>query len=216
MARRKKEINMAFFGQDPVFYDLLEAQAEAAHKAAEAFHALAQDFTQGERIAETLKRLESEADGLTHELVQKADAKFITPLDKGDLHGLSQALDNITDTLEAAVARISFYQLAEARPDLAPMTERLVQITQATREGVAYLRHLKDHKTLSPILVRIHDLENENDQLYRQALGALLNATDADPITVIKWKEVYDRVEIVADECENVAGILESLVVKYA
>lgn len=207
---------MAFFGQDPVFYDLLEAQAEAAHKAAEAFHSLAQDFTQSEHVAETLKRLETEADGLTHELVQKADAKFITPLDKGDLHGLSQALDTITDTLEAAVARITLYKITEARPDLAPMTERLVLITQATREGVAYLRHLKDHKALSPILVRIHDLENENDQLYRRALGTLLNAPDASPIMVIKWKEVYDRVEIVADECENVADILESLVVKYA
>ncbi len=207
---------MAFFGHDPVFYDLLETQADAAHKAAEAFHSLAQDFTQSERVAETLKRLETEADGLTHELVQKADAKFITPLDKGDLHGLSQALDNITDTLEAAVARIWLYKLTTTRPDLAPMTERLVQITQATREGVAYLRHLKDHKTLAPILVRIHDLENENDQLYRQALGVLLNDSEANPIIVIKWKEVYDRVEIVADECENVADILESLVVKYA
>jgi predicted phosphate transport protein (TIGR00153 family) len=207
---------MAFFGQDPVFYDLLEAQAEAAHKTAQAFHSLTQDFGQAGKIAETVKRLENDADNLTHELVNKADAKFITPLDKGDMHGLSQALDNITDTLEAAVSRILLYQITEARPDLAPMTERLVQITQATREGVNYLRHMKDHKTLAPILVRIHNLENENDQLYRQALGTLLNKAGADPILVIKWKEIYDRIEIVADECERVADILESLVVKYA
>ena len=96
------------------------------------------------------------------------------------------------------------------------MAERLTQITQATREGVAYLRHLKDHKTLAPILVRIHELENQNDQAYRQALAELLNGSGADPLLVIKWKEIYDRVEIVADECENVADILESLVVKYA
>ncbi len=207
---------MPFFGQDPVFYDLLEAQAEAAHKTAQAFHALTQDFGQAEQIAETTKRLESEADSLTHDLVNKADAKFITPLDKGDMHGLSQALDNITDTLEAAVARIWLYQIKTLRPDLAAMTERLVSITQATREGVAFLRHMKDHGALSPILVRIHDLENENDQLYRHALGALLNEPNADPISVIKWKEIYDRVEIVADECERVADVLESLVVKYA
>ena len=207
---------MAFFGQDPVFYDLLEAQAEAAHKTAQAFHSLASDFGQAERVAETVKRLETEADNLTHDLVNKADAKFITPLDKGDMHGLSQALDNITDTLEAAVARIAIYQIAQTRPDLAPMTERLVAITQATREGVGYLRHLKDHKTLEPILVRIHNLENESDQAYRQALAALLNQANSDPILVIKWKEVYDRIEIVADECERVADILESLVVKYA
>ena len=207
---------MAFFGQDPVFYDLLEAQADAAHKAAQTFHALAQEMNQADRYAEAAKKIESEADNLTHELVSKADAKFITPLDKGDLHGLSKALDNITDTLEAAVARIALYQLTQPRPDLASMTGRLTELTQATHEGVCYLRHLKDHKGLSPILVRIHDLENANDEAYREALGQLLNDPDANPIFVIKWKEVYDRVEIVADECENVADILESLVVKYA
>ena len=207
---------MAFFGKDPVFYDLLEAQAEAAHKAAQAFHSLTQDFGKAEQIAENVKRLESDADNLTHDLVNKSDAKFITPLDKGDMHGLSQALDNVTDTIEAAVSRILLYQIKEVRPDLAAMTERLVQITQATREGVNYLRHMKDHKALEPILVRIHALENENDQLYRQALGTLMNQNGADPILVMKWKEVYDRIEIVADECEHVADLIESLVVKYA
>ncbi len=207
---------MPFFGHDPVFYDLLEAQAEAAHKAAQTFQALAQDMGQAARYAEAAKKIESEADSLTHDLVSKADAKFITPMDKSDLHGLSQALDNITDTIESAVARVALYRLTQTRPDLAPMTDRLIQITQATREGVAFLHHLKDHKSLAPILVRIHNLENENDQAYRAALGELLNSADADPILVIKWKEVYDRIEIVADECENVADILESLVVKYA
>jgi len=207
---------MPFFGQDPVFYDLLEAQAEAAHKAAQTFQALAQDMSQAARYAEAAKKIESEADNLAHDLVSKADAKFITPLDKGDLHGLSHALDNITDTLEATIARVALYRLTQPRPDLALMTERLTQITQATCEGVNYLRHLKDHKTLAPILVRIHELENSSDQAYRQALADLLNGADADPLLVIKWKEIYDLIEIAADECENVADILESLVVKYA
>ena len=207
---------MPLFGQDPVFYDLLEAQSEAAQKAAQTFHALAQDLGQAERYAETAARIEAEADNLTHELILKADAKFITPLDKGDMHHLSQALDTITDTIEAAVARVFLYRLTQPRPDLVTMTERLTQITKATHDGVCFLRHLKDHKTLEPILVRIHQLENENDQAYRAALGSLLNDDTANPLLVIKWKEVYDRIEIVADECENVGDILESLVVKYA
>lgn len=207
---------MAFFGQDPVFYDLLEAQAEAAHKAAQTFDALAKDMGQAVRYAEAAKKIEAEADTLTHELVARADAKFITPLDKNDLHALSKALDNITDTLEAAIARVALYNLTKPRQDLAPMTARLTELTQATQEGVAYLRHLKDHKGLSPILVRIHDLENASDQAYREALATLLNDESADPIFVIKWREMYDRIELVADECENVSDILESLVVKYA
>lgn len=98
---------MPFFGHDPVFYDLQEAQAEAAHKAAQTLQALAQDLSQAPRYAEAAKKIESEADNLTHDLVSKADAKFITPLDKSDLHSLSHALDNITDTLEATVARVT-------------------------------------------------------------------------------------------------------------
>ncbi len=207
---------MALFSHDPVFYDLLEAQADAAHRAAQSFAALASDFAQADRYAQALKKIESEADDLTHELVNKADARFVTPLDKEDMHRLSESLDSITDHLEAAGARVSLYKLTQARPDLPPLADILVRTTEATRTAVGILRHMKDHKSLEEIFVTIHALENESDQAYRTALGALFNEAGADALHVIKWKELYDRVELTVDECENVADILESLVVKYA
>lgn len=207
---------MAFFSQDPVFYDLLEAQADAACRAAQSFAALTQDFAQADSCAQALKKIEADADKLTHELVNKADAKFVTPLDKEDMHHLSESLDSITDHLEAAGARVSLYQLTQVRPDLPPMADILVRTTEATREAVGILRHLKDHKSLEEVFVKVHALENESDQAYRTALGALFNEPNADPLHVMKWKELYDRVELTVDECENVADILESLVVKYA
>lgn len=207
---------MAFFTHDPIFYDLLEAQADAAHRAAQTFAALASDFAQAGSYAQALKKIEAEADDLTHELVNKADARFVTPLDKDDMHRLSESLDSITDHLEAAGARVSLYRLTEPRPDLPPMADILVRTTEATRAAVGILRHLKDHKSLEEIFVTVHALENESDQAYRAALGALFNEPGADALQVIKWKELYDRVELTVDECENVADILESLVVKYA
>jgi len=207
---------VALFSHDPVFYDLLEAQADAAHRAAQSFAALASDFAQADRYAQALKKIESEADDLTHELVNKADARFVTPLDKEDMHRLSESLDSITDHLEAAGARVSLYKLTQARPDLPPLADILVRTTEATRTAVGILRHMKDHKSLEEIFVTIHALENESDQAYRTALGALFNEAGADALHVIKWKELYDRVELTVDECENVADILESLVVKYA
>ncbi len=207
---------MALFGHDPVFYDLLEAQADLAHKAAQAFQALAGDMGQAAQVAQTCKRLEASADELTHQLVTKADAKFVTPLDKDDLHRLSEALDDITDMIEAAVARVTLYNITQARPDLLPLTDLLAQTTQTTREAVGILRHLKDHRSLEEVFVRVHELENKSDQAYRAALGSLFNEPNADPLTVMKWKEVYDRIEVAVDECENVADILETLVVKYA
>ncbi len=117
---------MALFNHDPVFYDLLEAQADAAHRAAQTFAALASDFAQADAYAQALKKIESEADDLTHDLVNKADARFVTPLDKEDMHHLSESLDSITDHLEAAGARVSLYRLTEARPDLPPLAGILV------------------------------------------------------------------------------------------
>ncbi len=207
---------MALFSQDPVFYDLLEAQADAAHRAAQSFAALVADFGQAESYAHALKKIEAEADELTHELVNKADAKFVTPLDKEDMHHLSESLDSITDHLEAAGARVGLYQLTQVRPDLPPMAAILVRTTEATRTAVGILRHLKDHKSLEEVFVTVHALENESDQAYRAALGLLFNEPNADALYVMKWKELYDRVELTVDECENVADILESLVVKYA
>jgi len=207
---------VALFNHDPVFYDLLEAQADAAHRAAQTFAALASDFGQADAYAQALKKIELEADDLTHDLVNKADARFVTPLDKEDMHHLSESLDSITDHLEAAGARVSLYKLTQTRPDLPPLAGILVRTTEATRTAVGILRHLKDHKSLEEIFVTVHALENESDQAYRTALGALFNEPNADALFVMKWKELYDRVELTVDECENVADILESLVVKYA
>ena len=207
---------MALFGQDQVFYDLLEKQADAAHRAAEAFAALANDFHQSEQYARDLKAIESEADDIRHTLVNTANSRFVTPLDKEDIFHLSASLDNIIDTLEAAGARVTLYRLTEVRPDLLLLANVVVRVTEATRSAVGILRHLKDHEALDKIFVTIHSLENESDQLYRQALGDLFNQAQPDPVMIMKWKEIYDRMEVTVDECEDVADILESLVVKYA
>ncbi len=209
---------MALFGNDTSFYDLLEKQAESAHKAAQEFGVLAGDFGNAKAHADRLKQIETDADNLTHEMANKADAKFVTPLDKDDLHTLSNALDNITDLIEAAAARIVLYQITEPRPDFAPLINLLIQTTEATHTAVGLLRRLHDYKPNDPnnAFVRVHQLENESDVAYRQALGDLFRGPNPDPLTIIKWKEIYDRVEVAIDQCENVADLLERVAIKYA
>ena len=204
------------FGQDPIFFDLLDKQAQIALQAAQQFAGLGKDFGGREKAAATLKKLESDADELVHELVTKADAKFITPFDKEDFHALSHALDDLADFVEAAGARVALYRLDKPRPDFAPLADLLRQAYEATAQAVAGLRNLKHHKEMTETFTRIHSLENQSDQAYRQALGDLFNEPNADPLTVLKWKEIYDRMEISVDSCERVADILESMVVKYA
>ncbi|MEO7719469.1 MAG: DUF47 family protein [Capsulimonas sp.] len=206
---------MSIFNSDTEFYDLLEKQADLAVQAAKEFGALGGGFTQSAQRAEALKRIEAQADELTHELTLKADDKFITPYDKEDMHSLSTALDDITDLIEAAGARVSIYRLSEPRVDFVAMAQALEATVEATRAGVGGLRHIRDLKQMRAHLIQIHEHENKNDQAYRKALGDLFNEAGADPLTVIKWKEIYDRIELVADKCESVAVALERIVVKY-
>jgi len=207
---------LRLFGQDTTFYDLLEAQAEAAHRAALTFHKLTRNFLNMAEYAAQIDRIEKEADELTHQLANRIDATFVTPLDKEDLHALSSALDDVTDLIEAAAARLQLYNLTVPRPDIGPLVGLLVQITEATHDAVSELRQLRRREVMQPLFVRIHEIENESDSAFRLALATLFNAPDPEPLMVMKWKEIYDRVEMAIDKCETVSDIVESVVVKYA
>jgi len=198
------------------FYALLEKKAQLAVDAAKEFQALVGDFSNFARYTTRIKELENEADHLTHELSNLIDATFVTPLDKEDLHALSSELDDVSDCIEACTGRMSLFQLSKVRPDLGTLVSLLVQATEATREAVKALRDKPNRDEIQDIFIHIHQIENEHDALYRKALADLLNAPDADPINVIKWKSVYNRIELAVDKCEDVAHIIESVVVKYA
>jgi len=198
------------------FYDLLEKQASSAVKAAKEFHKLANDFANLTKYAIKIKEIESEADHITHELANKIDATFVTPLDKEDLRMLSSELDDVTDYIEACTGRMALYGLTKARPDLEALVTMLVKITEATAEAIGNLRTMPSRDKMQGIFIRIHQIENDHDAAFRKALADLLNAPDADPIKVIKWKEIYDRIETSVDKCEDVANVIESVVVKYA
>jgi len=125
-------------------------------------------------------------------------------------------LDDITDFVEAASGRIALYQLSVPRPDLPPLVSLLVDTVRATADAVNLLDNPKNRKAFHEALIRIHELENRSDKAFREALATLFNTPGNDAIMVIKWKEIYDRIEIATDKCEDVATVLESVVVKYA
>jgi uncharacterized protein Yka (UPF0111/DUF47 family) len=203
--------------KDLAFFSILEMQAKAAHDAATTFYDLVTDF---EHISEHTKKvdvIEHEADQLTHLLINKMDATFITPLDKEDLRDLSQALDDITDCIEAAAARAELYRLTAPRADLEPLVGLLVKAAEATWEAVSALKNgFRNSDSLRQTLIHIHLIENESDRAFRQALADLFHEPDPDTLMVIKWKEIYDRIEASVDKCEDVAKILGSVIIKYA
>ncbi len=198
------------------FFDLLEDQAAIAVRAAERFVALVDDLRNVEKHMDALLEIEHQGDDVTHRLQNKLSATFITPLDQEDLSELSHLLDDITDCIEAVGARIGMYRLTVCRPDLVPFAANLLDVTVVTASAVKEL-HKQFHRspTLPGIIVTIHTLENESDRQYRAAVTKLFDEV-TDPISILKWKEVYDRVEYAIDTCESVAKVIDNMIVKYA
>jgi hypothetical protein len=203
--------------RDLAFFSILEMQAKYAFDAATVFHDLVTDFDHISDHTKKVDVIEHEADQLTHQLGNKMDASFITPLDKEDLRDLSQALDDITDCIEAAAARAELYRLSVPREDLEPLVGLLVASAKSTWDAVLELKNgFGNSEKLRQTLIHIHLLENQSDRAFRRALAGLFDEPGVDPLMVIKWKEIYDRIEASVDKCEDVAKILGSVITKYA
>jgi uncharacterized protein Yka (UPF0111/DUF47 family) len=202
--------------KNAAFFELLEQQARIAHKAAEVMAAMSKDLGNADQYAHQIDKLEDEGDSLVHQLANMSDASFVTPLDKEDLHALSGSLDDIVDNIDACSARIVIYRILQSKPHFVEGVRLLTQAAEVTVVAVKALRSLRKASGLHETLVKIHHLENQADEVFRAALGDLFNTPGSDPIDVMKWKEVYDRVERSVDSCEDIATLVESVVVKYA
>lgn len=203
--------------RDTAIYDLLEEQSKVATKTAHAFLAMANDFGNLSHHAQILDKLEDDGDRLTHELQARIASMFITPLDKEDLRELSSALDDITDLIEAAGARAELYSLTGPRHELLALGKLLVEAVELTEDAVAELRSgFTKSQKLRDTLTEIHTVENQSDRVFRSALKNLFDEPGIDALTVIKWKEMFDRIENAIDKCEHIAAIIGMIIDKYA
>ncbi|KAA0225659.1 MAG: hypothetical protein AKCLJLPJ_02417 [Fimbriimonadales bacterium] len=203
--------------KEGVIYDLFEAQARVATQAAEAFLVMARDPSKMKEQVAALEDIEHDGDRLTHELQNLLAGTFITPLDKEDLKELSQGLDDITDHIEAAAARAELYRLTTTRTELVQLAELLRNVVERTESAVHCIRR-GVHKSaeLQNHILDIHSIENESDQLFRTALRNLFDSPNPDPLEVMKWKELFDRIESAIDKCEHIAAIIGTFAIKYA
>lgn len=203
--------------KESVLFDLLDAQANVATRTAVAFYDMAVDFNGLKAHAQKISDLEHEGDDLTHELQNRIATTFITPLDKEDLRDLSQALDDVTDFIEAAAARAELYSLCDPRAELEPAAKLLLEAAQLTEAAVRSLRSgFTTSVALRETLKEIHTVENQSDRMFRTALKNLFDQPGIDALTVIKWKELFDRIETAVDKCEDIAAIIGTIIDKYA
>ena len=172
-------------------------------------------------IAEDITQLENKGDNITHETVKRLHETWITPLDRHDIHELITSLDDVLDMIEAVAERVHIFEISKSRPLAKELAEVLVKCCESIAKGAELLPKVsKSAQDMLAISVEVNRLENEADGLYRKALGELFNpkeAADANYVLeIMKWREVFDYLENATDACEDVANVIEGIVLEYA
>lgn len=194
-----------------IFFSLFDQHAQNALEASQALEKLVSDFTRVEDKVRDIHAIEHFGDKLTHQIIQEVNATFVTPLDREDIVGLASKIDDITDVCYDVAEMVSLYKVTAIRPAAVRQVQTLVQA--ATVVGVA-MRDLEKLKALEPHWIKIHTLENEGDSIFREAVADLF-AHSTDPVEIIKWKDIHGLIEVAIDRCEDVANIVEMIVVKH-
>ena len=162
-------------------------------------------------LADQIQQVEHDCDTITHEIIQRLNRTFVTPIDREDIHSLAKSLDDVMDAIDAASSVIRRYHVAPVRYGARELAGVIAKSSDQVRMAVAAL----ERKTgVHGLAVEVNRLENEADRLHDDALRRLFDE-EKDPIAIIKWKEVLDFLEEATDRCEDVANVLEGVVVKH-
>ncbi len=201
---------MRLIPRDEQFYDLFQQLAGRLSLAATLLNQLFREPQRRAEHVQAIKAAEHEADGITHEIIDRLDRTFITPFDREDIHALASKLDEVVDLLDGAARRVEIFQITEVHPPAVRLSEVVVRAAAQIEDAV---KHMKDGKIVSVKAFELKKLEEEGDAIYHESMGALFQR-EHDAITVIKWKELYDKVEDALDQAEDVTNVLQSIALK--
>ena len=204
-----------FLPRETSFFDFFEQHARLTEEGIREFAALAAPGANIIFKAKRIKEIEHETDVVTHRCVEALHKTFITPIERDDIYRLITRMDDIMDNVEATAERIVLYDLTVMRPEVSQMADVLIRCAEQVRKAVSGLRSMKNAQPILQTCVEINQLENEADALLRAALARIFRE-EKDPLTVIKWKEVFEYLESASDRCEDVAQIVEGVVLEHA
>jgi predicted phosphate transport protein (TIGR00153 family) len=201
---------ISLFPKDENFFELFRRQAELVRQGCGQLDEMMHTFDRLEERARALKDVEHQGDLVAHELFERLNRTFITPLDREDIHDLASNLDDVLDAVEAIASRIVLFKIPNVTKQAQQLTRIVADCGVQIEEAVG---HLQDFKGLMPFTIEINRLENEADNLSREAVADLFTGEHAF-LDVIRWKEIYGRLESAADQCEDVANVIEAIVLK--
>ena len=197
------------------FFDFFEQQAAISVAGAHEFAKLAKDDPDIEEIARRIKNLEHQADEVTHNCLETLHTTFITPIDRNDIHRLASKLDDIMDLIDGAARQVVLFEINSLPESAREATTVLVLATEAVERAVKGLRSMKNASTILGECVSIKMFENQADSIKAASVAHLFRE-ESNAVVVLKWHQIYQALENVTDACEDVANVLEGIVLENA
>jgi predicted phosphate transport protein (TIGR00153 family) len=204
---------MRLLPHDASFFAHFEHQGKKTVEGCRAFLEMIEQPTELEARAERVKQIEHECDEITHAVVEALHKTFITPIDRNDIYRLITKMDDIMDLVEAAADRVALYEIPTMTKEVGDLARCLVSSAEHVLGAVSSIRDLGKPNGILQHCIEINRLENVADNLLRSALARLFRE-EKDPIAIIKWKEIYETLESATDRCEDVANIVEGVVLE--
>lgn len=206
-----------FVPKDKKFFPLFEQASSNLIDMAKLLKELVNLADSGKRkeLSRKIEDLEHRGDDISHQIHLELGKNFITPFDREDIHTLTSSLDDVADFIHGASNRIDLYKLEKITDPIIEMADLILEATEDVAKAVHELRNLKNIRNITDSCVRINSIENKADYIFDKAVGELFEF-EKDAIALIKYKEVLSAMETATDKCEDVANVLESILVKNA
>jgi predicted phosphate transport protein (TIGR00153 family) len=208
-------MRFSIFPKETNFFDMFDRLAAIAVEASNYFFEITSKGIYSEEVVSKMQDIEHRGDQITHAIIDSLNKTFITPFDREDIHALANELDSIVDMLNTMTNRMRVYRISGVNNDLVEFAEVLKKSTAAVELAVKALRDTKNLMSAREHCIEINRLENAGDRMRDNILGKLFDNV-TDPIYLIKWKEIIIDAETTLDICEDVANVIESIIVKWA
>lgn len=198
-----------------MFFDLFVETAEHTCKAAKMLEELMNNYVRVNEKVKAIEECEHECDIQVHKVLEQLNKSFITPIDREDINLIAKEMDNITDDIESTAHRFNMFNVSEITEDAKEMARLIVKCTQELKSLMSELKYMKTSKALKEKIIEVNRIEDEGDTIFRTAITKLF-IKENNAVEVIKWKEIYEYLENTLDACEDVANIVEGVVMKHA
>ena len=200
------------FPRKVAFFDLFHEAAQNMVLGSRLLKEMMETYHDVEQKAREIKRVESAGDSITHTIFRNLNQTFITPIDREDIYALASCIDDVLDWVEATADQLVVFKIETPTQEAIQLADIIYRSAEELGRGIAQLSKVKD---MNATFVTVNSLENEADRIARDAIARLFE-NEKDPIMVIKWKEIYENLEEGTDRCEDVANVLEQILLKHA